>query len=118
TVLAKGRVGETYNVGGNAERQNIEVVQAICELLDERHPRADGAPRSSQITHVVDRPGHDRRYAIDASKLKDELGWEPRHSFEEGIAFTVDWFLANQAWVRGVLDGSYRLQRIGCGEVA
>lgn len=113
TVLAKGRVGETYNVGGNAEKQNIEVVQAICALLDERRPRADGQPRSSQITHVTDRPGHDRRYAIDASKLRDELGWEPSWTFERGIAFTVDWYLDNQAWVNGVLDGSYRLQRIG-----
>lgn len=118
TVLAKGRVGETYNVGGNAERQNIQVVQTICSLLDERHPREDGAPRSSQIIHVADRPGHDRRYAIDASKLKGELDWEPRYSFEEGIAFTVDWFVNNQSWVKGVLDGSYRLQRVGTGEVA
>ena len=113
TVLAKGRVGETYNVGGNSEKQNIEVVQAICALLDERCPRADGQPRSSQITHVTDRPGHDRRYAIDASKLKNELGWEPSWSFERGIAFTVDWYLDHQDWVNGVLDGSYRLQRIG-----
>jgi dTDP-glucose 4,6-dehydratase len=113
TVLVKGRVGETYNVGGNAERQNIEVVRAICELLDERRPREDGQPRASQITHVTDRPGHDRRYAIDASKLKNELGWEPKYSFEQGIAFTVDWYLDNQDWVRGVLDGSYRLERIG-----
>ena len=113
TVLEKGRVGETYNVGGNAEKQNIEVVQAICALLDQRRPRADGQPRSSQITHVSDRPGHDRRYAIDASKLRDELGWEPSWTFERGIAFTVDWYLDNQAWVNGVLDGSYRLQRIG-----
>ena len=113
TVLAKGRVGETYNVGGNSERQNIQVVEAICALLDQRRPRADGKPRSSQITYVADRPGHDRRYAIDASKLKDELGWEPQHTFEQGIAATVDWYLTNQEWVGRVLDGSYRLERIG-----
>ena len=113
TVLEKGWVGETYNVGGNAEMQNIEVVHAICALLDERAPRADGKPRSSQITFVADRPGHDRRYAIDASKLRDELGWEPEYTFEQGIAETVDWYLANQAWVKRVLDGSYRLERIG-----
>ena len=113
TVLEKGRVGETYNVGGNAEMQNIEVVHAICALLDERATRADGKPRSSQITFVADRPGHDRRYAIDASKLRDELGWEPEYTFEQGIAETVDWYLANQAWVKRVLDGSYRLERIG-----
>jgi len=113
TVLAKGRVGETYNVGGNAEKQNIEVVKAICALLDARRPREDGLPRESQITFVADRPGHDRRYAIDASKLRDELGWEPKYSFERGIAETVDWYLGNQPWVRRVLDGSYRLERIG-----
>ncbi|SEM44664.1 dTDP-glucose 4,6-dehydratase [Pseudoxanthomonas sp. GM95] len=113
TVLAKGQVGETYNVGGNAERQNIEVVQAICALLDQRRPREDGQPRSNQITYVTDRPGHDRRYAIDATKLKEQLGWEPQHTFEEGIATTVDWYLDNQAWVQRVLDGSYRMERIG-----
>ncbi|KOR43677.1 spore coat protein [Xanthomonas oryzae] len=113
TVLAKGKVGETYNVGGNSERQNIEVVQAICALLDQHRPRDDGKPRASQITYVTDRPGHDRRYAIDASKLKNELGWEPAYTFEQGIAQTVQWYLANQAWVQGVLDGSYRLERIG-----
>ena len=112
-VLERGRVGETYNVGGNAERQNIEVVQTICRLLDERQPRPDGKPRSSQIIFVADRPGHDRRYAIDASKLRDQLGWEPRYTFEQGIAETVDWYLANQNWVTRVLDGSYRLERIG-----
>jgi dTDP-glucose 4,6-dehydratase len=112
-VLEKGRVGETYNVGGDAERQNIEVVETICRLLDQRRPRADGKPRASQISFVADRPGHDRRYAIDASKLKNELGWRPQHTFEQGIAETVDWYLDNQDWVKRVLDGSYRLQRIG-----
>jgi dTDP-glucose 4,6-dehydratase len=113
TVLQKGRVGETYNVGGNAEKQNIDVVHTICALLDARVPRGDGQPRSSQITFVTDRPGHDRRYAIDASKLRDELGWEPEYTFEQGIGETVDWYLSNQDWVRRVLDGSYRLERIG-----
>lgn len=113
TVLEKGRVGETYNVGGDSERQNIEVVEAICRLLDARCPREDGQPRSSQITYVTDRPGHDRRYAIDASKLQGELGWKPEHTFESGIETTVDWYLANQDWVQRILDGSYRLERIG-----
>ncbi len=113
TVLATGRVGETYNVGGNSERENIQVVKAVCALLDQRRPRADGQPRETQITFVTDRPGHDRRYAIDASKLKNELGWEPKHSFEQGIAATVDWYLSHQDWVDRVLDGSYRLERIG-----
>ena len=112
-VLEGGRVGETYNVGGDAERPNIDVVNTICALLDERRPREDGKPRNSQITYVRDRPGHDRRYAIDASKLKSELGWAPAHSFEQGIADTVDWYLDNQPWVQRVLDGSYRLERIG-----
>jgi dTDP-glucose 4,6-dehydratase len=112
-VLEGGRVGETYNVGGDAEMQNIDVVHTICSLLDARRPRADGRPRSSQITYVADRPGHDRRYAIDASKLKRELGWQPAHSFEQGIADTVDWYLDHQDWVQRVLDGSYRLERIG-----
>jgi dTDP-glucose 4,6-dehydratase len=112
-VLEGGRVGETYNVGGDAEMQNIDVVHAICALLDARRPRADGEPRASQITYVADRPGHDRRYAIDASKLKGELGWQPAHSFQQGIADTVDWYLEHQEWVQRVLDGSYRLERIG-----
>ncbi|MCY7312965.1 MAG: dTDP-glucose 4,6-dehydratase [Pseudoxanthomonas sp.] len=112
-VLEKGRVGETYNVGGDAEMQNIEVVETICSLLDQRRPRADGQPRASQISYVADRPGHDRRYAIDASKLHGELGWKPRYTFEQGIAQTVDWYLEHQDWVQRVLDGSYRLERIG-----
>jgi dTDP-glucose 4,6-dehydratase len=112
-VLERGRVGETYNVGGDAEMRNIDVVNTICALLDTRRPRADGKPRNTQVTYVADRPGHDRRYAIDATKLKSELGWQPAHTFERGIADTVDWYLDHQDWVRRVLDGSYRLERIG-----
>ncbi|HZX80675.1 MAG TPA: dTDP-glucose 4,6-dehydratase [Lysobacter sp.] len=112
-VLEAGRVGETYNVGGDAERENIEVVRVICRLLDAKRPLADGRARESLITFVADRPGHDRRYAIDASKLKGELGWAPTVTFEQGIERTVDWYLDNQAWVQRVLDGSYRLERIG-----
>lgn len=112
-VLEAGEVGETYNVGGDAERQNLEVVRTLCALLDERRPLADGRRRESLITFVKDRPGHDRRYAIDASKLKDALGWAPAVTFEEGMARTVDWYLDNPGWVDRVLDGSYRLERIG-----
>jgi len=112
-VLAAGRVGETYNVGGNAEQRNIDVVEVICDLLDERRPLADGRKRTSLITFVKDRPGHDRRYAIDASKLKNELGWGPSQTFDTGIRATVDWYLDNASWVDGVLDGSYRLERLG-----
>ncbi|WP_448102432.1 dTDP-glucose 4,6-dehydratase [Luteibacter jiangsuensis] len=112
-VLERGRVGETYNVGGNAERENIHVVKTICRILDERQPLPGGQPRESLITFVRDRPGHDRRYAIDASKLKDELGWSPTETFESGIEATVNWYLDNQPWVTSILDGSYRMERLG-----
>jgi dTDP-glucose 4,6-dehydratase len=109
TVLQQGRVGETYNVGGNNEKQNIEVVQTICDLLDEKVGLlACGQPRRSLIRFVKDRPGHDQRYAIDASKIKTELGWEPSLTFEEGIRHTIDWYLSNPEWVAGVADGSYQ----------
>lgn len=112
-VLAAGRVGETWNIGGNAERTNLHVVEAICSLLDTRRPRADARPHASQIEFVADRPGHDRRYAIDASKLQRELGWQPEVDFEDGLARTVDWYLDHQDWVGRVLDGSCRMQRLG-----
>jgi dTDP-glucose 4,6-dehydratase len=112
-VLDAGRIGETYNVGGNAERKNVAVVKTICALLDARRPLADGRARESLITYVKDRPGHDRRYAIDSSKLQNELGWRPSQTFESGIAQTVDWYLANQSWSQRVLDGSYRMERLG-----
>ncbi|SKC00759.1 MULTISPECIES: dTDP-glucose 4,6-dehydratase [Luteibacter] len=112
-VLDAGRIGETYNVGGNSERANIAVVKTICAILDEVAPLADGKPHEGLITFVRDRPGHDRRYAIDASKLKDELGWTPEHTFESGIRATVQWYLDNRPWVQGILDGSYQLERLG-----
>jgi dTDP-glucose 4,6-dehydratase len=117
-VLEIGRVGEVYNVGGDAERENIHVVKTICALLDERRPLATGKKRESLISHVKDRPGHDRRYAIDASKIKRDLGWRQSESFESGIARTVDWYLNNQDWAKRVLDGSYRMERLGHHEPA
>jgi dTDP-glucose 4,6-dehydratase len=108
-VLQHGRAGETYNVGGNSEKQNIEVVRTICDILDElAPPLADGSPRQSLIRFVKDRPGHDRRYAIDAGKIRQELGWEPSVTFAEGILRTVRWYLENRSWCEAVLDGSYR----------
>lgn len=112
-TLERGRVGETYNVGGNAERENLTVVKTICALLDRLQPLADGTSRDALITFVKDRPGHDRRYAIDSGKLQRELGWKPRQTFETGISTTVDWYLSNQPWVGRVLDGSYCMERLG-----
>ena len=107
-VLAAGAVGETYNVGGWNEKPNIEIVNTVCALLDELKPRADAQSYAQQIRFVTDRPGHDRRYAIDASKLERELGWRPAETFESGIRKTVEWYLANPDWVRDVQSGAYR----------
>ena len=107
-VLGAGKVGETYNVGGWNEKANIDVVRTLCTLLDELRPRADGQSYATQMTFVKDRPGHDRRYAIDAGKLERELGWRPLETFETGIRKTVQWYLANEAWVENVTSGAYR----------
>lgn len=113
TVLRHGRLGETYNIGGNAERQNIEVVRAICTLLDEIAPALGGRPHNELITFVADRPGHDLRYAIDATKIRTELGWQPQESFESGLRKTVLWYLDNRAWWERILSGEYRAERLG-----
>ncbi|MGZ8256312.1 MAG: dTDP-glucose 4,6-dehydratase [Gallionella sp.] len=107
-VLEKGRLGEVYNVGGWNEKANLEIVHTVCALLDELRPKADGASYSTQISFVTDRPGHDRRYAIDARKLERELGWKPAETFETGIRKTVQWYLDNQPWANNVLSGEYR----------
>jgi dTDP-glucose 4,6-dehydratase len=107
-VLANGRLGDTYNIGGWNEKANLDVVKTICTILDELRPRSDGRPYAEQITFVTDRPGHDRRYAIDASKLEKELGWRPAETFDTGIRKTVQWYLDNPDWVDGVVTGSYR----------
>jgi dTDP-glucose 4,6-dehydratase len=107
-VLEAGKVGETYNIGGWNEKTNLEVVRTLCAVLDELKPRADGKGYDEQITYVKDRPGHDRRYAIDARKIERELGWKPQETFETGIRKTVQWYLANQGWVEDVTSGAYR----------
>ncbi len=112
-VLREGEVGETYNIGGHNEKQNIDVVKAICALLDELHPQSPVTPHEKLITFVKDRPGHDLRYAIDASKIERELGWVPEESFESGLRKTVVWYLENRQWWQRVLSGEYSLQRLG-----
>jgi dTDP-glucose 4,6-dehydratase len=115
-VVTEGEVGETYNIGGHNEKQNIEVVRTICQILDELRPQANALPYDSLITFVKDRPGHDLRYAIDAIKIKNDLGWGPEETFETGIRKTVEWYLNNLEWCRRVQDGSYQRERLGSGE--
>ncbi|HEX8244679.1 MAG TPA: GDP-mannose 4,6-dehydratase, partial [Longimicrobium sp.] len=112
-VLERGRVGETYAVGGGCERRNLDVVHAICDAVDELAPAE--RPRRELVRFVTDRPGHDLRYAIDASKITAELGWRPRQSFETGLRRTVEWYLENQGWCGRVLSGEYRMERLGAG---
>ncbi len=115
-VVTEGEIGETYNIGGHNEKQNIEVVKTICVILDKLKPRNDGTLYESLISFVKDRPGHDLRYAIDASKIANELGWTPEESFETGIRKTVEWYLKNLEWCRRVQDGNYQCERLGTAE--
>lgn len=112
-VLAKGRVGECYNVGGNNEQANIDIVKTICSIVDRLRPSSEIGPRESLITYVQDRPGHDRRYAIDASKIESELGWSPTQDFSTGIEATIKWYLDNPQWIERVQSGEYRGERLG-----
>ena len=112
-VVTKGIVGETYNIGGHNEKQNVDVVKTICSILDELQPQENNIPYASLITFVKDRPGHDLRYAIDASKIQNDLGWTPQETFETGIRKTVEWYLDNLDWCHRVQDGSYQGERLG-----
>lgn len=115
TVMTKGTCGETYNIGGSCEMRNIDIVKTICAILDGLRPKTSGSSYASQITFVKDRPGHDRRYAIDAGKIIRELGWRPLETFGTGIRKTIDWYLGNTGWVENILSGKYRCERLGLG---
>jgi dTDP-glucose 4,6-dehydratase len=112
-VLQRGRIGETYNIGGLNEQPNIEIVRQICALLDRKSPRADGKSYITQVTYVADRPGHDRRYAIDCAKIQGELGWAPKESFSTGITKTVDWYLTHREWAADITSKKYARERLG-----
>jgi len=112
-VIESGELGKTYNIGGNEERTNLQVVKTICSIMDNLHPRSCGTPYSELIEFVNDRPGHDQRYAIDSSRIQNELGWKPTVSFENGIEKTVQWYLQNKAWWTQIQDGTYRQERLG-----
>ena len=114
--MATGKCGATYNIGGHNEMPNIRIVQTICRILDELRPRADGKPYADQIAYVADRPGHDRRYAIDAGKIGRELGWKPQETFDSGIQKTVQWYLENPQWCERVTSGKYRQERLGISQ--
>lgn len=117
TVVAAGIPGESYNIGGNNEKTNLEVVHTLCDLLDELLPDSPHYPHRNLITYVADRPGHDLRYAIDAAKINQELGWEPLETFETGLRQTVQWYLEHGEWTERVMDGSYMGERLGLDEM-
>lgn len=114
TIMNKGSIGEVYNVGGNSEKTNLETINALCSILDSLRPRGDGKKYAEQISFVEDRPGHDKRYAIDASKLQEELGWEPQETFDSGLRKTIDWYLNNEKWCEDAMR-NYRGERLGIG---
>jgi dTDP-glucose 4,6-dehydratase len=114
-VLERGQVGESYNIGGFNEHTNLDVVNKLCEILDELLPESQHKPHKDLVEFVTDRPGHDQRYAIDASKIQQELGWKPRETFESGLRKTVEWYLKHREWNQHILDGSYQQQRLGLG---
>jgi len=113
TVLQHGKIGETYNIGGNNEIPNIEIVKTICTILDEYRPLVNDKSHNDLISYVEDRPGHDFRYAIDASKIKTELGWSPKETFESGIRKTIEWYLENENWWRNIQTKTYKQERLG-----
>ena len=115
-VLTQGKIGEKYNIGGHNEKTNLCIVETLCDILDGRVPKENGKSYREQIVFVKDRPGHDLRYAIDASKIEKELGWVPKETFDTGIVRTVDWYLENRDWCNRVLDGSYQCERLGLVE--